>query len=97
MSNTTYNFKFKYNGNKYNLNAVLVWGHLNEIKKNQASDVTDYEEDGFWSIYFDIDGIGFEMQFKYEDCNRTDEFQKMIVWINDIIDDVTTDVKVSIK
>lgn len=64
---------------------------LSESKKNQAVDIVDYSEDGFWSLCFEDDSESlryYEVEFEY---NRHDGFTlipiKAITWLNDVIVD----------
>ena len=72
---------------------------LSTGKVNQAYDICEYPEDGFWSVVFEGEqGIIYEVEFKLNrrTMQRTLTPIKAITWKDDVISDVQR-VKISTK
>ena len=95
---------FKSNGEEIKVTAVINDNltELSKSKKNEATDIIDdfIMEDSVWCLFFEkSDKLGYELQFKVIDDNKTFKPVKAITWEGGD-DAVITDVqhfKVKIK
>lgn len=95
---------FKSNGENVKVTAVIndALTELSKSKKNQATDIIDdfILEDEEWGIFFEVsDNMGYEIQFKTNDGQKTLKPVKAITWEGGA-DAVITDVqkvKVTVK
>lgn len=87
---TTIKLEFESNGETVRKTAILTddLSDLSKSKRNQATDITEYPEDRFWSIIFDeSEELQYEVEFEYEDYRKTLNPIKAITWLNGVIDD----------
>lgn len=87
----TIKVKFKSNGREIRKTAILTddLSNLSKSKKNQARDIIEYPEDGFWSIVFDeSETLQYEVEFAIADYQKTLKPIKAITWGDDVIEDV---------
>ena len=87
----TIKLEFQSNGNTIHKTAVVTddLTELSKSKRNQATDIIEYPEDGFWSIIFDeSENLQYEVEFTIEDCCKTLHPIKAITWIDGVINDV---------
>jgi hypothetical protein len=95
---------FKSNGENVKVTAVIndALTELSKSKKNQATNIIDdfILEDEEWGIFFEVsDNIGYEVQFKTNDGQKTLKPVKAITWEGGA-DAVITDVqkvKITVK
>lgn len=99
----TLTIKFKSNGETIKKVAVIKddLTELSTSKKNEADTIEHYPDDNFWSLCFGIeDNVGYEIEFKIEDYQRTLKPIKAITWCNygsGYIDDVQAVESLTIK
>lgn len=87
----TIKLQFESNGETIRRTAILTddLSDLSKSKKNQATDITEYPEDSFWSVLFsESESLEYEVEFAYEDYCKTLEPIKAITWVDGVIDDV---------
>ena len=77
--------KFKSNGEDVKVTAVINDNltELSNSKKNEATDIIDdfIMEDNVWCLFFEkSDKLGFELQFRVIDDNKTLTPVKAITW-----------------
>lgn len=87
---TTIKLRFQSNGESICKTAIVTddLARLSKNKRNQATDITEYPEDGFWSIIFEeSENLQYEVEFAIEDYCKTLNPIKAITWLDGVVDD----------